>query len=113
MAKPIVAGSPSTPRRGRKAIGKEARENQLISLAMDLAEQQLRDGTASSQVITEFIKRGSMKQELELEKLRAENKMLLAKAKALEEQKNMAEVYERALKAMRNYAGYGDEDDYE
>lgn len=113
MAKPMVAGSSSTPRRGRKAIGKEARENQLISLAMDLAEQQLRDGTASSQVITEFIKRGSMKQELELEKLRAENKMLLAKAKAYEDQKNMAEVYERALKAMRNYAGQGDEDDYE
>ena len=100
-------------RNGRSALSIENQEARMIALATDLAEQQLRDGTASSQVITEFIKRGSMKQELELEKLRAENKMLLAKAKAYEDQKNMAEVYERALKAMRNYAGQGDEDDYE
>lgn len=113
MAKPTVAGSSSTPRRGRKAIGEEARENQLISLAMDLAEQQLRDGTASSQLVTEFVKRGSKKYREELEKVRAENKMLLAKAKSYEDQKNMAEVYEKALRAMRNYSGYGDDDEYD
>lgn len=32
----------------------EGKENQMISLAMDCAESQLRDGTASSAVIVHF-----------------------------------------------------------
>lgn len=98
---------------GRPALTPEARENQMIALAVDLAEQQLRDGTASSQVITHFLKLGSTKAELEKEKLKRENKVLEVKAKAIESSEEVKVLYENALKAMRNYAGYGDPDEYE
>ena len=112
MAK-VRAPSPSTTsKRGRPAITPEARENQLISLAVDLAEQQLREGTASSQVITHYLKLGSMRERLEREKLEEENKLLRAKTESLESAKEIKTLYEDALNAMRNYAGYGDPDEY-
>lgn len=97
----------------RPAFNPESRENQLISLAVDLAEQQLRDGTASSQVITHYLKLGSPKERLEREKLMEENKLLRAKAKALEDSKEIKELYMDALKAMRRYSGHGDSDEEE
>lgn len=105
--------SQASTKRGRPALTPEARENQMISLAVDLAEQQLRDGTASSQVITHFLKLGSTKAELEKEKMKRENKLLEAKAKSIESSDEMKVLYENAIKAMRNYAGYGDPDEYE
>lgn len=99
--------------KGRPAISPEARENQLISLAVDLAERQMLEGTASSQVITHFLKLGTTKAELEKEKLKRENKVLEAKAKAIESSEEVKVLYENALKAMRNYAGYGEADEYE
>lgn len=98
---------------GRPALTPEARENQLISLAVDLAEQQIRDGTASSQVITHFLKLGTTKYELEKEKLRKENNVLEAKAKAYASSEEIKELYDNAIKAMRNYGGYGDPDEYD
>ena len=98
--------------KSRPALTPEARENQMIALAMDLAEQQLRDGTASSQLITEFVKRGSAKARLENEKLREENELLRAKTKAMESAKEVEKLYKEALDAMRNYSGQGDPDDY-
>ena len=97
----------------RPALSPEARENQMISLAVDLAERQLIEGTASSQVITHFLKLGTTRAELEKEKLKRENKVLEAKAKAIESSEEVKVLYENALKAMRNYAGYGEQDDYE
>ena len=99
-------------RRGRPALDPEARENQLINLAVDLAEQQLREGTASSQVITHFLKLGTTRAELEKEKLRIENRKTEAQIKSIENADEMKEVYEQALKAMRNYQGFGDPDEY-
>lgn len=99
--------------RGRPALSPEARENQLISLAVDLAERQMLEGTASSQVITHFLKLGTTRAELEKEKLKRENKVLEAKAKAIESSEEVKVLYENALKAMRNYAGYGEADEYE
>lgn len=96
----------------RPALSPEARENQMISLAVDLAEQQLRDGTASSQVVTHFLKLGSMREKLERERLEEENKLLKAKTEALQSAKRVEELYTDALNAMRNYAGQGDPDDY-
>ena len=83
----------------------------MISLAVDLAEQQLRDGTASSQVITHYLKLGTRKEELEREKLIQENKLLQAKTENLEASKRIEELYTDAIKAMRNYGGHGDEDE--
>lgn len=97
----------------RPALSPEAREQQMISYAIDLAEQQLRDGTASSQVITHYLKLGSTKAVLENEKLREENKLLRAKTEAIENAKNYNELVEKAIKAMQNYQGHGDPDEYE
>lgn len=102
----------SSSRKMRPALSPEARENQMISLAVDLAEQQLRDGTASSQVITHFLKLGSMREQLERERLEEENKLLKAKTENLQSMKRVEELYEEALKAMKNYGGQGDPDDY-
>ena len=108
MKKAKAASSSSSSRKMRPALTPEARENQMISLAMDLAEQQLRDGTASSQVITEFLKRGSEKARLENEKLKEENQLLRAKTESIESAKEIKELYAEALTAMRRYAGQGD-----
>lgn len=112
MAK-VTTNASKSSKKMRPAITPEARENQCIALAMDLAEQQLRDGTASSQVITHFLKAGASKAELEKEKLRKENLVLEAKAKAYESSEEIKILYDKALKAMRDYAGYGDPDEYE
>lgn len=83
----------------------DARENQVVSLAMDLAEKQLREGTASSQVITHFLKLGTAREELEREKLTRENTLLAAKSEALESHKATEELFREALTAMRSYSG--------
>jgi hypothetical protein len=103
--------SKSKPRRMAPARSVEARENQLISLAMDLAEQQLRDGTASSQIITEFIKRGSTKERIEKEILEKQRDLVTAKTDAIKSSKTTEELYGRAIEAMRSYSPTPD--DYE
>jgi hypothetical protein len=95
----------------RPAISTEARENQMISLAVDLAEKQLREGTASSQVITHFLKLATARERLEREKLEKENKLLEVKADAIEAGKRSDEIYEEALRAMREYNGQGTVDE--
>lgn len=106
MGKAKTASS-SEPRRNARppALTPEARENQMIALAVDLAEQQLLDGTASSQVITHYLKLGTTRERLEKEKVENENKLLLAKVKALESAERTGVMYEEALRAMRAYAG--------
>lgn len=99
--------------KSRPAITPEARENQLISLAVDLAEQQLRDGSASSQVITHFLKLGTTRAELEKEKLRIENRKTEVQIKSIESADETKLLLENALKAMRDYTGHGDADEYE
>ena len=83
----------------------EARENQLISLAVDLAEKKLLDGTASSQILIHYLKLGSTRMELEKEKIRKENILLEAKAGAIESSKRTEELFQKALEAMREYGG--------
>lgn len=95
----------------RPAMTPDARENQMINLAVDLAEKQLEEGTASSQVITHFLKLGSSKERLEREKLEEENKLLRAKTESLQSQKRVEELYAEALAAMRRYNGQGDSND--
>lgn len=104
--------TPSTAKRGRPALSPEARENQMVALAVDLAEQQLIDGTASSQVITHFLKIGSMRERLERERLEEENKLLKAKTEALQSAKRVEELYEDAINAMKRYSGNADADEY-
>ena len=82
-----------------------AREHQLVSAAMDLAEKQLLEGTASSQVITHFLKLGSTRERLEQDRLRRENELLQAKVESMASAKRVEELYAAALDAMRSYAG--------
>ena len=89
------------------AITPEARENQLISLAVDLAEKQLREGTASSQVITHYLKLGT-----EREKIFLDNELTKAKIEAIESSKHVEELMEQAIESMKRYSGNGDSDDY-
>jgi hypothetical protein len=91
--------------RHRPATTPEGRENEVVSQAIDLAEQQIRDGTASSQVITHFLKLGSTLEILEQERLRHENELTKVKIEALESQKRVEELYKEALDAMRSYSG--------
>lgn len=93
----------------RKARTPEARENQLIDLAVDLAEKQLLEGTASSMVITHYLRMGSMKERLERDKLRAENEHLRAKTESLEAARKSDEKLERAIKAFTRYSGHPEE----
>lgn len=83
----------------------DERENQLISLAVDLAEQQLRDGTASSQVIAHFLKLGSTKERLERDMMEEQKKLLQAKTEAMASSKRVEELYEEAINAMKHYSG--------
>jgi len=92
-------------RRRRPATSPEARENELISYAADLAEEQILGGTASSQVITHFLKLGSSRERLEQERLKHENELLEVKKEAMESQKRVEELYMQALDAMRSYSG--------
>ena len=112
MAKVKPNSSKDIQKKMRPALTPEARENQLISLAVDLVEQRLIDGTASSQETTHFLKLGSMKNRLEMEKLEEENKLLKAKTESIQSQKRVEELYLEALNAMRNYAGQGNADEY-
>lgn len=111
MAKVKSNNASNFSKKIRPALTPEARESQIISLAYDRAEQQILDGTASSQVITHFLKLGSTRAELENERLKQENELLRAKTESLQSAKNIEELYSKAIKAMRDYSGHGDMDD--
>jgi len=100
----------------RPATTPEARENQMIALAVDLAEKQLIEGTASSQVITHYLKLATTKEKIEREILEKQKELIVAKTENLQSAKRIEELYSNALKAMQNYSGQtcsmeDDEDD--
>lgn len=96
----LVPTTPYAP-----AMTPEGRENQLISLATNLAEQQLIAGTASAQVITHYLKLGTTMARLEMEKLKRENELLVAKTENLQSAARIEELYKEAIVAFRDYAG--------
>lgn len=105
MKKARAETSRASSRKIRPALSPEARENQLISLAIDLAEKQLIEGTATSQVITHYLKLGSTKERLEKEILEEQKKLVSAKTKALNESEDLKEIYKEAIDAMKIYRG--------
>jgi hypothetical protein len=84
-------------------------------MAMDLAERRIRDGTASAQEITHFLKLGSSRERLEQERLNREVALLREKTDALANAKQMEDLYANAIAAMRMYSGDlpKERDDYE
>ena len=109
MAKIKKTNAIPNAKKNRVATSPEARENQLISLAVDLAEQQLRDGTASSQVISHFLKLASTK--LEREILEKQKDLITAKTENLHSAQRIEELYENAMNALKGYSGRDDSDD--
>ena len=95
----------------RPALDPEARENQLIALAINLAEKQLMEGTASSQVITHYLKLGSTKERIEKEILEKQKDLITAKTEAIQSAKRVEELYANALEAMRTYSGHRSNED--
>lgn len=91
--------------RRKPATTPEARENELVSLAHDLAEQQIREGSASSQVVTHFLKLGSSREKLEQQRLEHENELTRVKIEQIESAQRVEELYVEAIKAMRAYSG--------
>ena len=108
MKKSKTGAEVSKTPKPRRALDPDARENQMISLAVDLAEEQLRDGTAKPSVIVHYLKLGTSQHRRELEKLENENKLLLARVEALESAKRSEELYAEVLKHMRIYSGVDD-----
>jgi hypothetical protein len=104
---PDAPKRPDKPKRPRRppATTPEARENQMVALAVDVAEKQMRDGSVSSQVLTHYLKLGTVQHQLELEKLKQETKMLESKIEGMESAKKMESLYEEAINAMRAYSG--------
>jgi len=92
-------------RKVRPAATLEGREGQLVSMAVDLAEKQLREGTATAQVITHYLKLGSTREILEQERLSNENQLLQARVEQMASAKRIEELYGQALDAMKKYAG--------
>ncbi len=96
---------------GIEPLTPEARENQMISLAMDLAEQRLRDGTASAQEVVHFLKLGASTTKYEKQLDEAQVRLAETKIKAYEQSQKVEELYANAISAMRLYSGQntGDE----
>lgn len=92
----------------KPATTPEAREQQLIALAVDVVEERLMNRTASAQETTFYLKLASSRERLEQEKIRKEIKLLDIKADAVESGKQIAELYGNALAAMRKYQGQDD-----
>jgi len=117
VAKAVKRSDSTTPPT-RKPLSPEAQENLMISLAMDLAEKKLRDGTAPNQLIIELVKRGSTKARIENELLEKQRDLAVARADSLKTNDRFLEICEKAMKAMRRYQGLDnekepdDDDDY-
>lgn len=111
MRKANVGSSSESPRRMRPALTPEARENQLVSLAIDLVEKRLIEGTASSQETTHFLKIGSSIAKIEKRILEKQEEMLEAKTQSIKSAQRVEELYDNAINAMRTYSGQGGTND--
>lgn len=110
MSKARAVGDTEAPRKIRPALMPESRENQLISLAVDLVEKRLLEGTASSQETTHFLKLGSTKATLEKTILEKQVELIEAKTESLKSAQKIEEMYAEAMAAMRSYSGQGEPD---
>lgn len=111
--RPITKPEQKLSRTRPPAATPEAMENQMISLAVSLAKKQLEEGTASSQVITHFLKLGSCREQIEKEVLLEQKKLLNAKTEQIQSGKDIKELYGQALAAMQKYSGNKVDEQYD
>lgn len=108
MATQRVNGNEPPPKRRRRATTERARERQLVALSYDVAEEMLRGERPPAQVVTHFLKVGSMREQVELEYKQEEMRVLKIKAEALASEKRVEDLYEDAMKMFRAYSGHPD-----
>lgn len=113
MARQKAMGTTKPKQKFRPAASEEARENQLIALAYDVAEERLRNGTATSQEVVHFLRLGSMKERKELELMQKKIELDTAKTEALQSAKRIEELYSNAINAFKSYRSSASEDDYD
>lgn len=109
MARVKAPSSNEPIREIRPALTPDAREKQMIALAVDEAEKRLLNGTASPQIIVHYLRLGTEKERLERERLALENKLVQAKTEAIESDRRSEELYLNAINAMKRYSGHGGE----
>lgn len=102
--KPLV--TPSIPAK-HTATTMEGRENELIALAYDAAEERIRNGTATSQEIVHFLRLGSAKERRAQEQMEADIALKQAKVKAIQDGEHLEQIYNDAIEAMKRYSGGG------
>lgn len=105
MPRRLTSSSNEEPRRFRTATTPDERETQMIELADNLAERQLRDGSASAQVITHYLKLGSSRERLEQKTLELNQELLRAKTEQIAGQQRQEELFAKAIRAMSTYQG--------
>lgn len=110
MKKDANVNKTSSRRRTRPPMDPDARENEMINLASNLAEQQLRDGTASSQVITHYLKLGTAKARLEKTLLQEQINLAKAKTKSYQTAEQTEATIREAVEAMKRYKGASEEE---
>lgn len=110
---PIAEPDMQAERRSSTPLSQEARENMIISLAFDLAEQRLRDGTATGQEVTYWLRYGSQRDKLEREMMEQKAELLKAKTDAIKAAEKTELLYADAIRAFRAYAGEGDDEEYD
>lgn len=109
MSRRVYKGhDPTLDRNGAPASTQEGREIEVAALAYNLAEKQIREGTASAQVLTYFLKLGSQRERLERDILIEQRKLVKAKTDSIESAQRSEELYTNAIAAMRLYSGNGD-----
>ena len=104
---------PASKPRQAPATTLEGRERQMVALATDLAERQIRDGKASSQIISHYIRLGTVREELEREKLKSDNRLAQAKIEAIASGKRIEELYSEAMSAFKSYSGQEEPRDHD
>lgn len=92
----------------RPALTPEARENQLIALAIDEAERRILDGSATSTLLVHFLKLATTRERMEKEIMEKQKELLEAKTKAIKDAEDSKELYAKAIAAMRRYSGTGE-----
>lgn len=112
MARGRKIKSSDADRNPPPGVSLEARENELIVLATNLAEKQLRDGSASSQIIAHYLRLGTTRERLEQERLRSENELARAKRDKIQSDQRSEELFQEAIAAFKTYSGQDGEDDY-
>ena len=94
----------------KRATTDEGRELEIQNLAMNLAYERLKNGTASNDLIKEVLKSGSAERRLKREIMEEQRDLLRAKREAIKSQEQTEVDYKKVLVAIRTYNGLGTDD---